>query len=820
MRNIIAHARSLSRESHQNVNTGYVLLAMTQKGRSARLLHGFGVSESRVRALLRGGKEPDRIMKSLPTRSQEVMRSFLPGEASQTSKPSELHLLLALLKARDSLAYTMLEELKVDLKTMRMHTLASLTGADCLQPVAEETPNALPLERYLADRTRQDRSPTVAEHRPAEAPQRARTAGLHVNQLNRMGRAIEQIQRNRNGRPLEDGSALTEEPLSEKIPKKEAPFTLNEKRFPLLSRLGRNLTWEAKAGRLDTIVGREREMEQITDVLSKRRANSPCLIGPSGVGKTALVEGLAVKLSTGEPSDRWVIEIRPADLLAGTSVRGALSERLGQLRQEVALAEGNVVLFFDELHALLATNDGQEALQELKTALGKGEMPCIAATTIEEYTKFIEADSALARRFTKIEVGEPTEAETLQILEGILDDYERHHQVRFDAEALTGAVRLSARYIHDRALPDKAISLIDTAGARVRRRGDGRVTADDVSCIVAEQIGVPADRLSSSHHEHLLNLEETLASRIVGHAHVLAALGETLRRNAAGFRTRRPIGSFLFLGPTGVGKTETAKALGEFLFPTEGAFVRLDMSEFQEAHAVARLIGAPPGYVGHQEGGQLTEAVRRRPYCLVLLDEIEKAHPEVLQILLQVLDDGRLTDGLGRTISFENTIITMTSNLGSNLTVKKRPVGFGVTTSMTSDEDLKSSALAAVRGALPPELWNRIDELLVFEPLTRQNALDIASLLLRKAGSQLERETGVRLKIGEGMLDALADAGGYDPAFGARPMRRTIQRLVEGPLSKLILEGALSSGDAVIGRGSGTNITFESQKPRNIRTAS
>jgi ATP-dependent Clp protease ATP-binding subunit ClpC len=449
-----------------------------------------------------------------------------------------------------------------------------------------------------------------------------------------------------------------------------------------------------------------------------------------------------------------------------------------------------------------------EAIQELKTALGRGELPCIATTTDKEYERYIENDSALARRFTVIEVEEPSEEEAIQIIEGVGPAYGRHHKVEFTRGALKSAVRLSARYLHERALPDKAIALLDLAGARARRRMASKVESTDMEHVLARQLGVPPERITSSDQDRLLNLEVELSRRVIGHGHVLASLGETLRRNAAGFRSGRPIGSFLFLGPTGVGKTETAKALEEFMFPGGGGMIRLDMSEFSEAHAVARLIGAPPGYVGHEEGGQLTQAVRRHPYSLILLDEIEKAHPDVLKVLLQVLDEGRLTDGLGKTVNLENTIIIMTSNLGSDLRIHRRQVGFGAARETQEIEDVSAQILEAVRAALPPELWNRIDEPLVFAPLEREQIAEIARLMLEQVAEQVLEEHEIVFRVGDGTVETLIRRGGYDPDLGARPMRRTIQSLIEGPISKMILTGEAKRGDAMTAVGQDDDLSL------------
>ncbi len=854
MKEIVLQAEELAAESGTQVSSGYMLLAMIRSpGTTAKLLTMKGLSETKVRSHLREMKEePSGTVNALREKALQVAAPF------QASEPSALHLLTAMASMTDCHAFEILEKLVSDVPSIRIQALRCLTSVtaergvagDRVPSVATGQTEALPLHNELQSLSpnpapMKSAVPTSAyrenvaltERRPADSP--IRLGGLRARELIDMGRDLERKQRKQRAMQLTTPEAListTKEavgldiPVVEEVPRtSEMKISPTEKsatelefpadKFPLLSSIGRNLTKAAFDGQLDEIIGRTQEMERMTDVLNKRRANSPCLVGPAGVGKTAIVEGLALRLSRSEVpglEERVIIEIRPADLLAGTSVRGALSERLSQLRAEVVDSGGRAILFLDEIHALLGSNDGAEAIQELKTALGRGELPCIAATTNEEYARQIEVDSALARRFTPVEVSEPSESDAVLILEGVEPAYRDHHDVEFSPEALSAAVKLSSRYVNDRALPDKAIALMDLAGARARRSGAEKVEASDVAHVLASQIDVPVERLAASDHERLLNLETELAANIVGHRHVLAALGETLRRNAAGFRTGRPIGSFLFLGSTGVGKTETAKALADFLFPGGGAMVRLDMSEFSEGHAVARLIGAPPGYIGHEEGGQLTQAVRRRPYCLVLLDEVEKAHPDVLKVLLQVLDDGRLTDGMGRTIPFENTVVVMTSNLGSDLRVHRRHVGFGAARQSDAVVDVTQSILTAVREAMPPELWNRIDEPLVFEPLEKEEVAQIAEMMLRHVSRQLHEEHEIAIEIGEGAIDALIAAGGYDPDLGARPMRRTVQRLVEGPVARMVLQGEVQPRDIVEISGDGSELSISVTNERLV----
>jgi len=577
---------------------------------------------------------------------------------------------------------------------------------------------------------------------------------------------------------------------------------LDAERYPNLAAL-RNLTAAAALGELEPAVARDDVVEQALDVLAKRHANSPVLVGRAGVGKTTVAHAIASKLAT-EPIDqaRLLLELPPAELLAGTGARGSLAERLTELRDEVRRADGRVVLFVDELHELL---DGalDEAVGELKTALASGELPLLGATSPEEYRRCVESDAGLARRFTVVEVPEPGEEEALAMLRVVAQRLEAHHTVRYGDEALASAVSWSMRYLPGRALPDKALGVLDLAGARLRRRGEGHVIEPrHVAEIMAELVDVPQGRLLESDQERMLHMGDLLRERVVGHHEACDRIAAVLRRNAAGLRGRRPLGSFLLLGPTGVGKTETAKAVAEVLFHAPDAMTRLDMSEYAEPHAVARLVGAPPGYVGHEAGGLLTESVRKRPYQVILLDEIEKAHQDVLQAFLQVFDEGRLTDGRGRTVDFTNAVLVLTSNLGAReigAAMNERPVGFGRAqrTSAPDPDKMKGVAVAAARATLPPELYNRIDEVLFFRHLAERDVRAVARRLLAGLGATLAGR-GIRLDVDEAALDALLAQGGYDPELGARPMRRAIVRLVEAPLADMILKGEIAEGDVAM----------------------
>jgi ATP-dependent Clp protease ATP-binding subunit ClpC len=594
-----------------------------------------------------------------------------------------------------------------------------------------------------------------------------------------------------------------------KPPAEPTPFDLDPRTSPVLCAIGTNLTAMAARGELDPVVGRDAEIDRALDVLAKRSANNPCLVGAPGVGKTAIAHGVARRIAARQGvqglDDRVIVEVPIGELLAGTGVRGALAERLGSIRKEVAQAHGRVVVFLDEIHALLGGEAGEEAANELKTALARGELPCIGATTLTEYKRAIERDAALARRFTVVDVPELDPAAAKIVIEAASGVLASHHGVTFDAAAKDCAIAWTVRYLPGRALPDKALAALDLAGARARRNARTTVGREALAEVVAEMADVPVARLLERDGERFLNLEARLCARVVGHAEPISKIARALRRGAAGLRGQRPLFSALLLGPTGVGKTETAKAIAEVLFDDPTAMTRLDLSEYAEPHAVARLLGAPPGYVGHDDGGQLTEAVRRRPYQVVLFDEMEKAHRDVLEALLQVLDEGRMTDGRGRTIDFTNTVVVFTSNLGSEVSFEAprapRRVGFGVADGGASvpTESLRreEAVIAAARAALPPELYNRYDEVLVFAPLQRADVAQIAKLALDRLGHDLQKSRGLSLQVDPEVIEVLLDHGGFDPSMGGRPVRREVARLVEAPLAELLLKGDVNPGDVV-----------------------
>ena len=635
-----------------------------------------------------------------------------------------------------------------------------------------------------------------------------------------------------------------------------------------LEQFGRDLTQLAAQGKIDPVIGRQNEIERVIQILCRRTKNNPVLIGEPGVGKTAVAEGLALKIQAGEVPEllknKRLVSLDLTGMVAGTKYRGDFEERIKSAIDEVK-QDGNVILFIDELHTIIGAGSAEgsaDAANILKPALARGDFQVIGATTINEYRKHIEKDAALERRFQPVMVGEPSEDEAVEILKGLKDRYEAHHKVTITDEAIDAAVKLSARYIADRYLPDKAIDLIDEAASRVRlrtftapddlqelekkikdmeidkaaavnaqdferaaslrdkekelqdqlerakdewasknERSNSVVVPTDIADIVSMWTGVPVSQLTEEESKRLLRLEDTLHQRVIGQEEAVSAIAKAIRRGRVGLKDKnRPIGSFIFLGPTGVGKTELCKALAEAMFGDEKAMIRFDMSEYMEKHTVSRLVGSPPGYVGFDEGGQLTEAVRTKPYSVVLFDEIEKAHPDVFNILLQILEDGRVTDSQGKTVDFKNTVIIMTSNVGARLiTEKQQSLGFNQASSEEAAQEAdfektKDLVMGELKALFRPEFLNRVDDIIVFHKLTKEDTQKIARKMLATLEKKL-RDMDIQMEFTDAAVEAVADKG-YDPTYGARPLRRVIQNQVEDPISEKMLEGAITANKA------------------------
>jgi ATP-dependent Clp protease ATP-binding subunit ClpC len=780
---VLTEAEDIARSVNQKLTSAHQLLAFfTVPNRAEILLRERGIDEDRIlEVMTQAPKEPEGVSRDLRDRAREVAAGVGASEVDC------LHLLIAMSRVRSAAAHQLLGACGLQLATLRNVALSYFTARmprrlKEVQPVtakgAAPQPSRAEVARGRSEPAREREPAAPAEElAPLEPPAPSRPAARE-----------------------EPVAAPAPTPAPTRPAKVASPHALDPREFPWLVALGRNLTELAASGKLDPLVGRAREVEQVIDILGKRRTNNPLLLGEPGVGKTALVEGIAQRLlASVETRGRVVVEIDMASVVAGTQLRGAFSEKLLGIKEEVRRAAGRVIVFIDELHTVMgagATGEGpQDAANELKSALARGEFPCIGATTQDEYQQHVQKDPALERRFTPVVVQEPTVAEAAQILQGLAPRYERHHGVRFEPAALEAAAALTARHVTDRFLPDKAIAALDLAGSRARRQGAAAVGVRDVARVVAQMAGLPEARLVASDEERILGIEAALRERVIGHEAVVARVAAVLKRNFAGFSSRRPMGSFLFLGPTGVGKTELGRALAAALYGTPDALVQLDMSECAETTGVARLVGAAPGYVGHGEGGQLTEAVRRRPASVVVLDEIEKAHRDVLMLLLQVLEEGRLTDGRGRQVDFAGTVVILTSNLGAEAAARPAAaLGFGAAARVAPAE---ARALAAARAALAPELWNRLDERLVFEPLSREALSRIARLLLAESSKRLTEERRIAFTASDAAVALLLDEAGADPALGARPLRGAIQRLVEAPIAERILAGGISAGSSL-----------------------
>ncbi|MDD4775418.1 MAG: ATP-dependent Clp protease ATP-binding subunit [Syntrophomonas sp.] len=803
-RNTVIHAQEEAKEmGHPAIGTEHILLGLLREGEGvgARALINLGIDLGNGREEVKRfiGKDdnvaegPAGDLPITPRVKKVFNLSFDEARLQGVNYVGTEHILLALLREEEGLASQVLMSMGVRLDGLREQVILLLGG--------ENTGS------------------------PSEPPSESTGGGAAVNHKSRKTRS----------------------------------------KTPTLDAYSRDLTKDAGEGRLDPVIGREKEIERVVQILSRRTKNNPVLIGDPGVGKTAIVEGLAQIIFENKVpeilSHKRVISLDLSSMIAGTKYRGEFEDRLTKIVNEIKSA-GDVIVFIDELHTLVGAGAAEGAIDAaniLKPSLARGEFQCVGATTINEYRKYIEKDAALERRFQPIQVEEPTIEQSIEILKGLRDRYEAHHMVKINDQALESAVRLSARYITDRFLPDKAIDLIDEAASRVRlanyvlpdeikelevklveitnekdeainaqeyekaaqlrdqeqtlkdrievqrrewmsRRSvqTGTVGEEEVAVIISQWTGIQVSKIALEEGERLLHLEEVLHNRLVGQEEAVKSVAKAVRRARAGLKNpQRPIGSFVFLGPTGVGKTELARALAEAMFVSEDSVIRLDMSEYMEKHAVARMIGSPPGYVGYDEGGQLTEKVRRKPYSVILLDEIEKAHPDVYNILLQVLEDGRMTDGQGRTVDFRNTIIIMTSNVGAESLFKNLTMGFQRAADEAEDyEKMKDRVMEQMKHTFRPEFLNRIDEIIVFHSLTPAELEKIIDLLLRDL-SQRIRDNGFGLEITP-EAKALIMKEGYDPNYGARPLKRAIQKMIEDTISEEILKKTVIPGDTLL----------------------
>ena len=788
--------------------------------------------------------------------AQEEAQKFGEGYVSTE------HLLLGLVRESDSVAARVLEKLGVSLNRIRSEVEKQLPRGDA-RPNQDMTltPRAKRVIDLAYDEARNLNNNYIGtEHLLLGLIREG--DGLAGRVLAKLGVELEKARR--------EVMALQDNESQAKNGGRSSSSTGSSTKTATLDEFGRDLTDLARDGKLDPVVGRQSEIERVMQILCRRTKNNPCLIGEPGVGKTAIAEGLALRIISGDiPEllrDKRIVALDLAGLVAGTKYRGEFEERMKKVMEEVRKAEGQVILFVDELHTLVGAGAAEGAIDAsniMKPALARGELQCIGATTQDEFRKYIERDAALERRFQAVKVKEPSEEEAVDILKGLRERYEAHHQVEITDDAILAAVSLSQRYISDRSLPDKAIDLIDEAASRVRlqqslppaevradrirlnklnsevehlgKRGSSDEEAlaklraeqtaleedlrkreeewaaeekpepvvgeTEIASIVQSWTGIPVMKLVEAESQKLLRMEGDLHERIIGQHDAVVAVSRAIRRARSGLKDpKRPMGSFIFLGPTGVGKTELAKALAAYLYDKESNMVRIDMSEYMERFSVSRLLGAPPGYVGYDEGGQLTEQVRRNPFTVVLLDEIEKAHPEVFNVLLQVMEDGQLTDSQGRTVDFRNVILIMTSNVGVRPIEMDQGLGFRTVRQDLSDpktyENMKSKMLEEMKKLFRPEFLNRVDEVIVFHHLAKDEILKIADLYLRRVNEQAS-SAGLTIELSDAVKDLLADEG-YDPNLGARPLRRAVQRYIEDPLSEELLLGRFHSGDHIL----------------------
>jgi len=842
-RTIVSQADVVSRATGRTTSSVHYLVATYLVECQAReLLVETGVDE--VKVLDTFEKMPER--EDAPEVLAEVHRhAEALAESADSPEITSMILLASLLRVRQALASKVLDRAGVNVSGLRARVIgqvtllqdrASSTGVrPAVQRPGEEARQGTRLDTSRMDTARGlDRGttrPDLAALRPQEpqaddAPRPVSRPALEPDgrSATTVGRrivfaapielrtqrqeSVPEVKPPAPDKPPPAAEPRAPEPRPPVPAKTSKGFELDPDSYPTLCELGRNLTAAALRGEVDPLIGREALVDAVIDILLMKQVNNPCLIGEAGVGKTAIAEGLALKLAGnvaqyGKLGSAVIVEIQVSSLLAGTSLRGAFSERMRKLRDEVAKADGQVIVFMDEIHTIMGagTGDGPlDAANDLKSALSRGRFPLIGATTKAEYERHIEKDPAMERRFQVVPVPEPSVPEAIAILSGVAPIYARHHAVRYVHDAVVSAVHLSKRFITDRCLPDKAIAVLDRAGAQVKRAGRDQVMPDDIARAVHVLTAVPMDRLLADERGRIRDLAADLQARIVGHDAAMQRIARRVQRNYAGFSGDRPLASFLLVGAAGSGKTETARALAQALFVLDDALIRFDMSEFTEGHSVARLIGSPPGYVGHGQAGLLAQALQKRPYRVLLFDDVDKAAPEVLALLLQLLDAGKITDNHGQVVDVRNCILVMTSNLGAELLgsgPKRRSIGFGsfdapLPEGQAGDPGVES-VLECARAALPPEFWSRIDDAIVFRPLSLGAARQVVERTLQASARRLYDARLIRYEVDDSVVDLVVGAG-VDPALGIRPLRSRIEEVVEAFVTDCILDGALQPG--------------------------
>jgi ATP-dependent Clp protease ATP-binding subunit ClpC len=779
-------AEELASSRREGVTTAHLLAAVAELA-----------DEPASLLLLDRGLDAVRILEAIPTEGQDPVDSI--GRTLQRARDfasrgenkavGPLHVLFALCQERASGAHRILERSGIDVAKLRatvMQLAMGIVSPRRTTPITEpkvarttiaterapSAPTPLPLSKSPSTRPRPSAGPSPRPTiRPIASPKPARPTGAPPPSP-----PISE--------PLIGAAPSTPPALPKSI--------LEEVKPSILAACTRALTSEGARA----VIGREAEVERILDVLDRRDAHHAAIVGAPGIGKSSLVLALAAAL---HGAGSRVLELDPGALLAGSMARGAMTDRFARLRRELEALSGRTVLVVDGVASLLGADASEETVAEVRGLLARGSTRLVFTATPEEFKRHVECDGAMLRRMTAIELAELPRERVAEVVERAAKDLGAHHEVTVTDGARDVCVAWAERYVSERVFPDKALTILDLAAARAKRKASVTVDRSHVAQVVADLAAVPLERLLETDAERMLHLEQHLGRRVVGHGDALSRLAQVLRRSASGLRSDRPLGTFLLLGPTGVGKTETAKAVAECLFGSPHAMTRLDFSEYSESHAVARLVGAPPGYVGHDAGGQLTEAVRKRPYQVILLDEIEKAHRDVLEAFLQVFDEGRMTDGRGRTVDFRQTVILLTSNLGAEVFSKgssRAPIGFGTASAAAGAvvDDKRSAALEKAKGALPPELVNRFDDILVFGALTESDVREVAQRMLRDLAARLHESRRVELAWSDALIDLLVVSGGYDAAYGARPMRRTIGRLIETPLAEQLLSGSVVSG--------------------------